>query len=114
MVHEALLTAVSRAHTSNAGSCSNQIFLLLLLLQTLLMLKLLPANLMPLLLVEKRITGVLQPETFLTAAAAKHCARCLCVQFAARFDSHGSHGGEVSTVSGYDRSEGWYIRGANS
>jgi len=33
------------------------------------------------------------------------------VQFAVRFDRHG---GELSTASGYDRSEGLYIRDANS
>ena len=54
MVHKALLTA-SRAHISNAGSCNSEIFLLLLLLQTSLILKLLRARLMPLLLVEKRL-----------------------------------------------------------
>jgi len=40
---------------------------------------------------------MLQPGIFLTTAAAKQCVRCLCVQFAARFDSHG---GELSTASG--------------
>ncbi len=52
-VYRDLLTAVSHAQISNTGSCNNEVILLLLLLQTLLMLKLLLANVMPLLLFEK-------------------------------------------------------------
>ncbi len=54
---------------------------------------------------------MLQPKMFLTAAVAKHCVRCLCMQLAARFDSHG---GELSTVSGYDWSRGLYCGSPNS
>ena len=55
MVHKALLTPVSSACVSNAGSYNNEMILLLLLLQTLLMLKLLLAKSMPLMLVERSL-----------------------------------------------------------
>ncbi len=54
---------------------------------------------------------MLVPEIFLTAAVPKYCVQCLCVQLAARFDGHG---GELSTVTGYDRSKGLYCGTFNS
>ncbi len=62
MVHKALLTAVSRAHISNAGWCNHEIFLLLLLLRTWLTLVLLLVRLMPLLLVEKGLLACYNQE----------------------------------------------------